>query len=275
MLDTDLLPPVNTPSARAGTLLAPWWPEREDDEPCGPLAAERPPRLTLALANDEQTDVCQQLVTAQHYLHAPVDPRCNVLAYIVLLGRHRIGCLIFGRPEATRVGGWYGDPEEKLAGHCRLSRWEILNLARIYIAPIAQEGGAWCRPGLVPGFFDRSGCWHSCLTTTVIRMAIECVLVDYLVCFAPVFLDQPYAIAEVLSYCDQTQPGHRGVIYQSAGFRLQRTNVRGLQTYAIPVRPLTQGEDAYIRYVATYSLRSRRLRAQVAAERVAQQVALF
>ena len=269
-----MLPEVDTSSASAGTLLAPWW-VGQDDDPSGPFNPERPPRLALALANDEQTEWCQHLVAAHHYLHTPVDPRCNVLAYIVLLAGHRIGCLIFGRPEATRVGGWYGDVEDKLTGRCRLSRWEVLNLARIYIDPIAQEGGSWCGPGLVPGFIDRNKCWRSCLTTTVILMGIECVLVDYLLVFAPVFLDQPYAIAEVLSYCDATQPSHRGTIYQKAGFRLERTNERGLQTYALPVRPLTLGEDAYIRYCASHSLRSRRLRAQAAAEREAYQVTLF
>ncbi len=275
MLDTDLLPPVNTPSARAGTLLAPWWPEREDDDPCGPLAPERPPRLTLALANDEQTDWCQQLVAAQHYLSTPVDPRCSILAYIVRLSGCRIGCLIFGRPEATRVGDWYGDVEEKLAGRCRLSRWEVLNLARIYVDPLVQEGGAWCRPGIVPGFFDRHGRWHSCLTTKVILMALECVPVDYILAFPPVFLDQPYQIAEVLSYCDARHPGHRGAIYRNAGFRLERTNGQGLQTFAKPVRGLSPKEDAWVRHFATHALRSKRLRSQAAAERVARQVPLL
>ena len=78
-----------------------------------------------------------------------------------------------------------------------------------------------------------------------------------------------------MSYCDATQPGHRGIIYRQAGFRLERTNERGLQSHALPVRPLTQGEDAYVRYFATHSLRSRRLRAQAAAEGEAHQVALF
>src|SRR5205807_1073346 len=125
MLDTALLSPGDARSDSPATLPAPWWPT-QNDEPFGPLDPQHPPRLALALADDGQTDWCQRLVVAHHYLHAPVDPRCNVLAYIVLLAGHRIGCLIFGRPEATRVGGWYGDVEEKLAGRCRLSRWEVL-----------------------------------------------------------------------------------------------------------------------------------------------------
>lgn len=274
MLDTAMLRPVDATSASATPLFAPWWPG-QDDEARGPLECEQPPRLSLALANDEQTEWCQQLVAAHHYLHTPVDPRCNVLAYIVLLGGHRIGCLIFGRPESTRVGGWYGDVEDKQAGRCRLSRWEVLNLARIYLRPIVQEGGAWCRPGIVPGFTDRKQAWRSCLTSTVINISLECVITDYILAFPAVFLEQPYQIAEVLSYCDATHPGHRGIIYQHAGFRLERINDRALQTYARAVRPLTQGEDAYVRYFATHSLRSKRYRSQYAGALAARQVALF
>jgi hypothetical protein len=274
MLSTATRSPLDAIPDSADTLWVSLWPD-QDHVPFEPLNPQQPPRLSLALADDDQTNWAQNLVAAKHYLKTPVDARCNVLAYIVLLAGHRIGCLIFGRPESTRVGGWYGDVEEKLAGRCRLSRWEVLNLARIYISPVVQPGGAWCRPGIVPGFFDRHGLWHCCLTTRVILMALECVLIDYCLAFPPVFLDQPYQIAEILSYCDSTQPRHRGTVYRSAGFRLERTNAEGLQTFARPVRRLTQGEDAWVQYFATHSLRSKRYRSQNAAMHLAHQAALF
>lgn len=45
----------------------------------------------------------QATVTEQHYLHAPVDARCAPLAYLLQHSQaaRPIGCVIFGRPEAT------------------------------------------------------------------------------------------------------------------------------------------------------------------------------
>jgi hypothetical protein len=216
------------------------------------------PRLSLALADDAQTRLANEIVTRHHYLRSPVDGRCSLLAYLVILGGKPVGCLIFGRPEASRVGGWYGDVAEKTAGKCRLSRWEVLNLSRVWIDPIAQEGGPWYSPEILPGFSDRHGAFHSTLATTVIEMALETVVLDYLVSFPPVDTAEPYQIAEILSYCARQ---HKGTIYQESGFRLERQNSRGLRTYARPVRPLTPGEDAYIRFLAEHSPRSKHYRA--------------
>ena len=76
-----------------------------------------------------------------------------------------------------------------------------------------------------------------------------------------------------LSYCDTTQPRHRGTVYQQSGFHLVRENDAGLQTYARAVRPLTWGEDAYVQYFADRSLRSRRYRSRRQSERAARQLA--
>lgn len=218
------------------------------------------PRLQLVLANDEQTRFANDLVTHFHYLHAPVDVRCSLLAYLVSLEGYVIGCLLFGRPEATKVGRWYGSVAEKQQGLCARSRWEMLNLSRIWFDPAVQEGGSWHLPNVLPGFYDRQGKWHSRLASTAIEMALNAVVVDYLVSYSPVWTDEPYQLAEVLSYCNQKY--HRGALYQQAGFHLIRTNGHGLQTYARTLRPLTQGEDAFICFLAEHSPRSIRLRAQ-------------
>jgi hypothetical protein len=198
------------------------------------------------------------MVTRYHYLHAPVDIRSKPLAYLVLLGGLWVGCLIFGRPEAARTGDWYGDVADKVAGQCRFSRWELLNLSRVWLDPAVQQNGIWYSPDLLPGFYDRQGTFHSSLATTAILMALDCLVVDYLMAFPPVDVREPYQIAEVLSYCAER---HKGIIYQQSGFRLERENRQGLQTYARPVRPLTPGEDAYIRFLAEHSPRSKHYRA--------------
>lgn len=226
------------------------------------------PALSLLLADDAQTRWASRMVSQYHYLNAPVDPRCSALTYIVTLGGQYIGILTFGRPEATSVSEWYGSVLQKQRGECRLSRWEILNLARVWLSPSVQIGGLWYSPDILPGFSDRHGNFQSSLATTVIRMALEAVVVDYLIQFVPIWTDEPYQIREIISYCDPRY--HRGVVYQQAGFRMVRENSRGLQTYMTTVRELSQGEDAYVRDLAAHSPRSKRYRRQQMIKDVAQ-----
>ncbi|WP_220211440.1 DndE family protein [Reticulibacter mediterranei] len=196
------------------------------------------PTLSLALADDVQTRIANEMVARYHYLRTPVDARCSLLAYLVLLGGQRIGCLIFGRPEATRVGTWYGSAEDKRTGRCQFSRWEILNLSRVWLDPIVQPGGLWYAPDILPGFHDRQGKFHSTLASTCVQVVLDCVVIDYMIAYPPVWTEEPYCLAQCLSYCDPRY--HRGILYQQAGFQLMRENARGLQTYAKPLRPSRQ-----------------------------------
>ncbi len=82
--------------------------------------------LSLILAGEAGLCWAQAQVRHHHYLHAPVDVRCRPLAYLVMLFGNPVGCLIFGRPEATKVTGWYGSVEDVQAGTCPLTRWQIL-----------------------------------------------------------------------------------------------------------------------------------------------------
>ncbi len=77
-----------------------------------------------------------------HYLHVPVDLRCSPVAYLVTPLGEPVGCLIFVRPEATCVTGWYGSLEEVRQDRCSLTRWEVLNLARIWLEanPLIRHG---------------------------------------------------------------------------------------------------------------------------------------
>jgi hypothetical protein len=108
------------------------------------------------------------MVTHAHYLHRPVDPRTRPLAYLGYLGGERVGCLIFGRPESTRCyqgGLTYGSLADVQAGKAQYSRWEVLSLARVWLSPEVQAGGASYRPDLLPGFVDRRGAWRSTLAS--------------------------------------------------------------------------------------------------------------
>lgn len=211
------------------------------------------PHLTVELADAAGLVLAQRLVAKHHYLHAPADPRCRPLAYLVRLHLPRAvftaGALIFGRPEATRCYPWFGSVEDVQARRARLSRWEVINLARVWLAPAVQEGGRYHIP---------------CAATRAVAQALRQLPFDYLAANPPCFLNEPWALREVLSYCDSTT--HRGTLYRAANFALIRENGRGLQTWARPLRPLHSHERAHIERLARQSPRSRLYRSQRAVE---------
>jgi hypothetical protein len=210
--------------------------------------------IALQVADRAGVGWAQHQVAAHHYLHAPVDPRCRPLVYIVEL-RHpqilpqRIGCLIFGRTQSTECFQGkltYGSLADVRSGRAQFDRWEVLNLARVWLSPLVQDGGQWHRPGLLPGFIDRRGLWRSTLASTVITQALARIGYDYLTLHPPVDCSFPYAIRCVLSYCDRRL--HKGTIYRAAGFHLARTNEHQIETwYTTAVAPLMAEQDADIR----------------------------
>lgn len=225
--------------------------------------------ITLHVADRAGADWAQRQVTEHHYLRASVDPRSRPFVYLVELHHpqilpQRIGTLIFGRPESTRCYQGkltYGSLSDAAAGRAQFDRWEVLNLARVWLSPIVQAGGQWHRPSLLPGYVDRRGLWRSTLASTVITEALARVGYDYLSAHPPVDCAYPYAIRAVLSYCDRRL--HKGTIYRAAGFELARTNERNIETWYTPaVAPLSSAQDADIRRRSEVSHRSQRIRAR-------------
>ncbi len=186
---------------------------------------------------------------ARHYLRRPVDPRSRPLAYLVRLdayGGPVVGFLTFGRTESTRCYAGeltYGSLADVAAGRAMYSRWEILSLARVWLDPIVQRGGA---------------CFVDNAATQAIGLALRRVGFDYLVAYPPCFLDEPWQIRHIISYCDTRY--HNGTLYRAASFRLVRESGH-LQTYARAVRSLSPREKEQIVRLATQSARSRRYRA--------------
>lgn len=195
-----------------------------------------------------------------HYLRRIPDPRTSAETFIAYLDGHHVGALIFGRPEATRCTDWYGSVGDAESGACEVTRWQVLNLARVWIDPNYQAGGPRCRRDIVPGYTDRRGNFVSTLASDILRAAIHVIGYQYLRLRPPCFLDEPYQINWLMSYCNTAL--HRGVIYAAAGFDLYRTNPQGIQTWRIPLPSLTPAEDADIRMVATLHPRSQSYRAQ-------------
>jgi hypothetical protein len=215
--------------------------------------------ITLTLAN-HQYRWAQEKIIAHHYLHQPVSPRSRPLTYLVCLDGQPVGCLIFNRTEATRCfqgGLTYGSLEDVKTGRALYSRWEVLSLARVWLDPSVQAGGQHYER--LPGYTDRKGVFRSTLASTCIGMALQRVVYNYLQMYPPVWIDQPYEIKVVSSYCDTRL--HRGTIYRASGFSMARINESGIETWMIPTRRLTPMEDQDIRKLAAQSARSRMIRA--------------
>lgn len=211
----------------------------------------------------------QEFVTRYHYLRAPVDVRSTPEGYAVHLCTRRIeaGYLLFGRPEAQRCyavrtdgTGWYGSVDDVATGRAACTRWQVLNLARVWFKSGVQPGGRLYRAADLPGFTDRRGIWRSTLASTAILQALDSIVVDYLLRRPPCYLEEPYHLEWCLSYCDTRL--HKGTIYRAAGFELCRTNRAGIQTWRKRLRPLTPDEDAAVREAARTNARSQRYRAQ-------------
>lgn len=226
--------------------------------------------IRLHLADSRGLDWAQGVVADHHYLRAPVDPRCSPVAYLIEIERGPssvVGCLVFGRPEATRCYDGaltYGSLKDVQDGRAAYDRWEVLNLARVWLSPVVQYGGRYCSERFLPGFVDRRGIWRSTLARDAILSALTTIGYDYLMQRPPCFVEEPYDIRVVLSYCDTSL--HKGTIYRAAGFQLARINDKGIETWYTPaVAPLTSYQRQMVEKRAGQSWRSKRHRAARAA----------
>lgn len=202
--------------------------------------------LSLTLAGPAEFALAQRMVAERHYLHTPVDSRTSPLAYIVRMQSDAVGCLIFGRPESTRCYSGsltYGSLDDIAAGRAHYSRWEIINLARIWLDPSIQRGGAHYIPNAA---------------TYSVAQALRRVVIDYLIARPPCFLDEPWPLRICLSYCNTRL--HTGALYRAANFSLARRNENGIETYARPLRHLTHAERRQVEAASQRSPRSRRFR---------------
>lgn len=212
----------------------------------------------------------QDTVWRYHYRHSPVLARACPEGWAVRLGAlGRVGCLLVGRPQATRCKPWYGSVGGVADGEYEVTRWQVLNLARVWLSPLVQPGGEFHRPEHLPGYTDRRGVFRSILASAALGLLAGCVGAGYLAKRPPVYPDEPYEVRYLLSYSDPAH--HKGTIYRAAGWELYRTNGAGLQTWRTALPALTAAEHAAIRAASATCPRARRFRAT----RASHQPALF
>jgi hypothetical protein len=211
--------------------------------------------LTLHLATRAEQRWAQQTVVAHHYLHQRVHDTCSPMAYVV---RHAaieepIGTLIVSRLESTACYDQasrltYGSAADVASGRAQYNRWELLNLARVWLDPCVQRGGA-------------HHVEHG--ASTLIRALMQRVHYDWLQHLPPVDVEQPYQLRVLVSYCDTRV--HTGYIYRASRFKLARRNARGIETFAHRLPPLSAAQDEHIRRLSAINPRAIRIRASRAA----------
>lgn len=199
-------------------------------------------------------------IRQNHYLHSMPDDRTSWEAFCIGFKQWMVGFLIFDRPEAPRCGNWYGKLDDMRNGSCEVTNWQILNLARVWINPDFQHGGLSYRPDILPGFVDRKGQFRSTLASDILRAAMQIIGFEYIKVRRPCYLEEPYQIDWLLSYCDITL--HKGTIYAASGFELYSTNAEGKQTWRHRLPPLTDEQHAVIHRLSLQDSRSQRYRNQ-------------
>jgi len=75
-----------------------------------------------------------------------------------------------------------------------------------------------------------------------------------------VYLDEPYEIRWLLSYCDPRV--HKGTIYKVSGFELYRINDMGMQTWRKRLPGLSEEEHAAVKEASRVDRRANQFRAK-------------
>jgi hypothetical protein len=132
----------------------------------------------------------------------------------------------------------------------------------MWLDPAVQPGGRYFGPRRLPGYMDRGGVFRSTLASQTLQQVAQAARLDYLLARSPPFLDEPYQLRYLLSYCDTSR--HRGTIYQAAGFELYRRKggpSGTIDTYRLALPALTEAEDALVRETSRTNPRSQAYRA--------------
>jgi len=216
------------------------------------------PPLILKLADAQGLKVAQALFKAKHYLHQEVHDLARPVAYQVLreCDGELMGAILYCRPQAARtygsardltteLGRW-GNLSDVRKGRAPRTQWEIINLARFYLAPTLQRHGS---RDYVPN-----------AASILLAASLWSVCVDYLKVWPPAYFNEPWELKEVISYCARDR--FFCTLYLASAFRLVRTNKAGLQTYARSLRGLMPHEKKEIRQASRASEWARARRAE-------------
>ncbi len=170
----------------------------------------------------------QHIALNLHYLHRQVHDLAYPFAYAILdnASNQAVGMLMLAAPHFTRCREMFGYPGLP-------TKWQVLLLSRIWVEPDWQTEVAQLEDGSIqlsgPVKTDRNGKQHSlCVASCAIAQMLKRVDQDWLAHHPPRYLDQPYQIEKILSYCDPAQ-GHTGTLYKAANFTQFQRMTHGKQ----------------------------------------------
>jgi hypothetical protein len=165
-------------------------------------------------------------IVGEHYLHqwphelsCPFGYRLEVNG-VKFWGGLPLGVILFKRLEHTKQHGLFGYKGLPTA-------WQVLDLARVWVNPCLQGKLA---NGHSPAIFSR-----------MVALSLKSVQRDWLEHHPPRFLDQPYHIELIMSYCDRQR--HEGVAYRVSGF--EKVGITSHGDKDIYVKRLHKPEWAY------------------------------
>lgn len=201
-------------------------------------------RLVLQLAlTAEERDWVRHICREEHYKRQEVHGRARPVSYLVvreegwLLAdetfhveqRERVGILVFARMQSSRCKGWYGNSKDVAHKWAKQTQWEMLVLSRCWLDPRIQKKGIWHIPKAA---------------SLITKCSLRTIGYDYLLLKPPAFIDRPFEIKEVISYCQRDR--FDCMLYWFSRFKLVRKNDDGLRTYAHALPPLTDGQRRHI-----------------------------
>jgi hypothetical protein len=216
------------------------------------------PPLILQLADASGLKATQAFLKEKHYMRREVHDLARPVAYQVLREHDRelVGAILYSRPQAARTYGSARDLTPELGrwgnigdvrrGRVTRTQWEIINLSRFYLSPLVQRRDSRDYVANAASILLAQSLWSVC--------------VDYLKVWPPAYFDEPWELAECVSYCESDR--FFCTLYLASAFQLIRTNRDGLQTYARPLRGLMPHEKREIRQASLSSEWAREHRAE-------------
>lgn len=164
-----------------------------------------------------------EMCIQHHYMHRAIHQRSCHFGWALAWDGNALrpdgrpnGFIVYASIHFTRLRGEFG--YENLP-----TKWQVLSLARLWIHPDLQSGGELFSPDILPGFVDRKGSFRSTLASTMIRSSFQLVQSRWLEVHPPRFLEQPYHILKIISFCDTRY--FTGAVYRATGFRYCGTTI--------------------------------------------------
>jgi len=153
----------------------------------------------------EDLKFCHYVCRWRHYLGTAVPPIARPMFYILEHNNVPLGVFGFSIPQATHCGNWWGK-------NAAITKWQVVDMSRVWVSPLIQAGGYWARPDMVPGRWV-DGRYQPNTVTWAIGKIFKRIQKDWVAYWPPVELAKPYHVLLIISYHDPAY--HNGSIYRA------------------------------------------------------------